>query len=96
MTKPTSLSEAIEQLEKEGSTKAKEVKEFLERDLHEIKQALAELQPYLVGLKTGLNRDVKQIQKHIENSVERRPWAAMGIVGLTAFVLGVLFGHGRK
>lgn len=96
MTKPASLAEAIEQLEKEGSTAAKEVKAFVERDLHDIKQALAELQPYLVGLKSGLDKDVKQAQKQIEHSVEERPWAAMGIVGLTGFVLGVLFGSGRK
>ncbi|MGK2913030.1 MAG: hypothetical protein ACSLE5_00980 [Porticoccaceae bacterium] len=96
MSKLASLAEAIEQLEKEGSTAAKEVKAFVERDLHDIKQALADLQPYLSGLKSGLNKDVKQVQKQIEHSVEERPWAAIGVVGLTAFVLGVLFGSGRK
>lgn len=96
MTKPASLSEAIEQLEKEGSSKAKDIKEFVERDLHDIKQTLADLQPYLAGLKTGLRKDITATRSQIEHSVEEKPWAALGIVGLGAFVLGVLFGRGRK
>lgn len=96
MNKPTSLSEAIEQLEAEGGSKVNEIEGLLAKDLQEIKQALADLKPYLAGLKSGLDGDAQKVQQKIESSVRERPWATMGIAGLTGFVLGILFGSGRK
>lgn len=96
MNKPKSLSEAIEQLETEGSSKMSEIEALLAKDVLEIKQALADLKPYLAGLKSGLDSDAKKVQQKIESSVEQHPLPIIGFATLTGFVLGILLGSGRK
>ena len=96
MSKPTTLSDAVKQLEDAGESKSKDFKDFVERDFNEIKKALTDLKPHLDSLKDGLNQEVKEAQKQIEEHVRENPFAALGIVGFVAFLIGLLLGSKRK
>jgi ElaB/YqjD/DUF883 family membrane-anchored ribosome-binding protein len=96
MSKPTTLSDAVAQLEKAGASKTKDFKDFVEKDFLEVKKALADLKPHLDNLKDGIDKEVKDAQRHIETQVRENPWAALGIVGFVAFLIGLLLGNNRK
>jgi ElaB/YqjD/DUF883 family membrane-anchored ribosome-binding protein len=96
MSKATTLAEAIRQLEDAGEMKAKDFKNFVENDFQEIKKALSDLKPHLDELKGGIDREVKEAQKKIEEQIRENPLAALGIVGIGAFLLGLALGNNRK
>ncbi len=96
MNRPSSLSEAISQLEKVSGEKAKDFKEFVEEDFKEIRTALSNLKPFLDSVKSDLNREAKAAQDQIEQRVRENPLASIGIVGFFAFLLGLLLGNSRK
>lgn len=93
---PTSLSEAIEQLESVGHHKSKDLKEHLENDIADIKQALEGIKPFLNEFTEKIETEAKNGKHQVEQRVKESPWIALGVVGLVAFILGWIFGHNRK
>jgi ElaB/YqjD/DUF883 family membrane-anchored ribosome-binding protein len=96
MDRPTSLTDAIDQLEKASQSRGKDIKDFVEKDFQEIRKAIADIKPYLNNLKTDVNRSISDSQKKVEEQIRENPWAAVGIVGFIAFLFGMLLGNGRR
>lgn len=95
-TGPSSLSEAISNLESSGSLKGQELKDHLEKDYKEIQKALESLKPLLEDLKAKAEIEAKATKSQIEDQVKSNPWVALGVVGLVAFIIGWIFGSNRK
>lgn len=97
MREPTSLSDAIAQLQAQGgSTVADEAKALLQRDIERLRQTVVELKPQLAELKAELGIDAQQLQQRVEQSTAERPWTALGLAGLAGLTLGLLLRSGRK
>jgi ElaB/YqjD/DUF883 family membrane-anchored ribosome-binding protein len=96
MSKPSTLSEAIEKLELAGTSKVKDFKDILEKDYTEVRKSLDDLKPYLDNLKSTVETEVKKTKNQLEEKVKESPWVAIGVVGLLAFVVGWLFGNKRS
>lgn len=71
-------------------------KEILEKDYNELRQNLDELKPYLDDLKSKVEGEVKKTKKQVETHVQEKPWIALGMVGVIAFILGWIFGQNKK
>lgn len=97
---PSSLSEAIDQLESASQSKAQEFKNILEKDYEELKSAIESLKPHLEELRDNVEGQVKSQYKEKKNEVEEKvkenPWLALGVIGLIAFVIGWILGQSRK
>jgi ElaB/YqjD/DUF883 family membrane-anchored ribosome-binding protein len=93
---PTSLSEAIAKLETAGQSKAQGIKDLLEKDYLEIKKTLESLKPQLDEIKSKVEDEAKQAKNKVETQVKDHPWAALGIIGLLAFIVGWILGNSRK
>lgn len=93
---PSSLSEAIENLENAGQVKVQDFKQILEKDYHELRKTLDDLKPYLDNLKANVESEVKKTKDQVEGKVKENPWVAIGVVGLIAFVIGWIFGQRKQ
>ncbi len=93
---PSSLSEAIERLESAGNEKAHDFKQVLEKDYKEVRKALDDLKPYLEHLRENVSHELKMKKNQVEEKVKESPWIALGIVGLFALIIGMLFGRSRR
>lgn len=93
---PSSLSEAIEKLESAGQEKAQDFKQVLEKDYKEVRKALDELKPYLDELRQNVSDEFKARKNQVEGKVKESPWLALGVVGLFALIIGLLFGNRRR
>lgn len=96
MRKPDSLSDAIQQLENVTASKTKDFKDVLEKDFESVKKALEDIKPYLDDLKQNVSHEVKEAKENAEDKIRKNPWAAVGIVGLIAFFIGLLIGNNRR
>lgn len=97
MHEPTSLSDAIAQLQaRADSTLTEEAKTLLNRDIERLRQTVAELKPQLAELKNELGIDAQQLQQRVEQGTAERPWTALGLAGLAGLMLGLLLRGGRK
>lgn len=74
--KPKNLSQAIEELEKHTD---------LEEKLSKIKAQLEEI-------RGKVGDEVNKAKDTVESQVKANPWAAIGIVGLVFFLIGLVFG----
>lgn len=90
------ISEAIEHLEKTGSSKAKEFNETFGKDFDEIKKAFENLKPHITNIKEELQQEAQKTKKEVEEKLMENPWMTIGIVGLLAFFIGWLIGSNRK
>ncbi|MBL7544648.1 MAG: DUF883 family protein [Bdellovibrionaceae bacterium] len=91
-----SLSEAIAKLESVGQSKTQQIKEHLEKDYEEIKNALETMKPYLDEVKQKVEKEAKDTKNQVERKVKESPWLALGIVGLVAFFIGIFIGRRDK
>lgn len=104
MAKPqsqtTSISEAIEKLEAASKSKSEDLKGLLEKDYEELKNAIEDLKPHLDELRGRVEDRVKteytERKQQVESKVKDNPWIALGLVGLIAFVIGMILGQSRK
>ena len=93
---PKTLSEAIERLETAGQSKAKDLKDVLEKDFEQILGALNDLKPFLSDLGETAKQEARERTGKLETKVKESPWIALGVIGFVAFVLGWLIGRERK
>lgn len=102
--KPTSIRDAIRQLEMAAGEKAEDFKEILGKDYEQFKKAIEDLKPYLDQVKSSASsavqqeigegvESVKKVGKEIDTQVHENPWLSLGIVGLFALLLGFLLGR---
>ena len=69
---PSSLSEAIDQLESASQSKAKDFKDILEKDYEELKNAINDLKPHLEELRDKVEGQVKTQYKDKKYQVEEK------------------------
>lgn len=93
---PKSLAEAIEKLEETGTHRSAEVRDFLDKELKSVKEALKEIKPHLEEFKEKATAEVKKAKHDVEEKVKENPWWALGIVGLIAFFVGFLIGWNKR
>jgi ElaB/YqjD/DUF883 family membrane-anchored ribosome-binding protein len=95
-----SISEAIEKLEAAGRTKSEDLRGLVEKDYEELKNAIEDLKPHLDELRNRVEDQVKteyKERKHqVEAKVKENPWLALGLIGIIAFVIGLLLGQSRR
>lgn len=96
MKKPNNLSDAIRELDNVAPIQGKNFKEILEKDYEAVKAAIENIRPYLDDLKDNVGHEAKEMKKKTEEKVRENPWAALGIVGLVAFIIGLLIGNNRR
>jgi ElaB/YqjD/DUF883 family membrane-anchored ribosome-binding protein len=89
----SSLSEAIAKLEAVSQEKSQQLKEHFSKDYEEIKSALENLRPHLDEIKSKVEKETLEAKNKIENQVKENPWKTIGIVGLIAFIIGLLLGR---
>ena len=94
-SKPKNFSEALDELENFTSSKAQDLKSKLQSELHKLEDRINELKPQLDEIKDKVREEAGKAKSKVEEQVKENPWAAIGIVGLIFFVLGVLFGSRR-
>lgn len=93
---PSSLTEAIQKLEKASHGKVQDFKEILEKDYTELRKTLDELKPYLEDLRSNVETEVKKTKNQVEEKVKENPWVSLGIVAVIAFVIGWIFSQNKK
>lgn len=97
MSNPSSLSDAISQLEAATEkTQSGDLKQILEKDVELVKKALQNIKPHLEGLKKKAADEAREARDQAEEQIRRHPWAALGIAGLVGLILGLLLGNSRR
>lgn len=96
MKKPHTLSEAIRQLDDVAPFNSNNIKDAIEKDYESVKRAIDNLKPYLDEFKDSATHEFKEAKHKTEAKVRENPWAALGIVGLFAFIIGLLIGGNRR
>lgn len=91
-----SLSEAIAKLESVSQSKTEQIREHIEKDYEEIKNALEDMRPYFDEVKSKVEQEAKATKTQVENKVKENPWLVISVVGLIAFFLGVFLGRKDK
>jgi ElaB/YqjD/DUF883 family membrane-anchored ribosome-binding protein len=87
------LSEAIAKIESVSQSKSQQFKEHLEKDYDEVKSALESLKPYFEDVRQKVEHEAKDAKNKVENRVKENPWMAIGLVGLVAFLIGLILGR---
>lgn len=93
--KPRNFSQAIDELDDHdhGSNGgAGDMRARLEQELHRIQEMLKNVQPHVEEFSHRVGDEAKKAKARVEDKVTENPWAALGIVGLVFFVLGVVLG----
>lgn len=84
--KPRNLSDAIEELERRAPEAGEHLREEIER-----------LTDLLKNLKPKIEEEARKAKVRVEDQIVHHPWTAVGVVGMVAFLLGVIFGwSGRR
>lgn len=91
-----SISEAIERIEKLGETTGKDFQGVFEKDFNEIKTHLESLKPFLANLQGTVETEVVRRKEQAETQMKENPWMILGIVGIFAFVIGLLVSGSKK
>jgi ElaB/YqjD/DUF883 family membrane-anchored ribosome-binding protein len=97
---PQKLSEAIRRLE----TTTGNGNSALGEDLSTIKRAFEELKPHLSQWRDDAtkvagealeetSKRAKEMGRNVDRQVHENPWAAIGVAGLLAFLIGFLLGR---
>ena len=96
--KPKNFSQAIDELEKTQADPGSggESGSRLEREIHRIEEILEQVKPHLSDLGDKVGTEAHKARRRVEKEVTNNPLAAIGLVGLLAFVLGYLFGSRRR
>ncbi|MGE4130165.1 MAG: YqjD family protein [Bdellovibrionales bacterium] len=95
--KPRTFSKAIEDLEKLTNGAAQELPKRLQEELAKVEETLKNLKPQLEEIKTKVGDELKEGKSKAEAQIQQNPWAAMGVVALVFFILGLLFSpRGRR
>lgn len=55
------------------------------------RSAIEELEKNFDGVKDKVGDELEDAKTKVEKEVKKNPWAAIGIVALVAFILGMLF-----
>lgn len=92
---PLSLAEAIERLENTDEGNVHNFKRP-EKEHDEVRKTLDELKPYLDHLRENVGNELKMRKNQVEQKVKESPWMALGVVGLLALIVGLLFGSRRR
>lgn len=94
-SKPKNISDALDELENFSTSKAQDLKSKLQSELHKLEDRINDLKPHLDEIKSKVQDEATKAKSKVEEQVKENPWAAIGVVGLIFFVLGVLFGSRR-
>lgn len=87
---PKNLSEAIESLSQTKT--ADEVRQYVESELSRLEDTFKGIKPQLGKISEEVAKETKRAKGRVEKKIHENPWAAVGIVGLVFFVLGLLLG----
>jgi len=94
--KPKNISQAINELEhgskSNGESSAADFQARLKSEIKNLEETLTKLRPHLEDISSRVSEEAKKAKSKVENEVQKNPWAAIGVVGLLFFVLGLLFG----
>lgn len=90
--KPKNFSEAIDQLENATNGMTKNLYDQLKGELSHLEETLEKIKPEIENIKGKVTHEAKRAKDSVETQVKENPWAAIGIVGLIFFILGLLFG----
>jgi ElaB/YqjD/DUF883 family membrane-anchored ribosome-binding protein len=93
MEKPKNFRSAIDELEREAESNGHgpDLRARLEQELHRVQEALHKLKPHLDDVKAKVSDEFEATKIKVESEVQKNPWAAIGIVALVAFILGLIF-----
>ena len=80
MSRRKSLEKTIEDLENS-------------EELSAFEELMEDFKPKVDELKSKVEDGVHQAKSEVEREVKKNPWAALGVVALVFFVLGLLFGR---
>ncbi|MGZ3723571.1 MAG: DUF883 family protein [Bdellovibrionales bacterium] len=95
-SKPKNFSQALDELENMTHAAGSDIKRKLQEELHDLEQKIHKLRPQLDELKDRAKDEAYKAKDKVETQVKENPWAAIGIVGLIFFVLGVIFAGSRR
>lgn len=90
------ISEAIDHLEKTGSHQAGNLNEAFGKSFDEVKKAFENLKPLMEDIQEKIESEGKKTKHEVEEKIKESPWMAIGIVGLVAFIIGLLLGRDRR
>lgn len=90
-TRPKNFSQAIEDLGRFADEKGSDLKSKVQSELNNLEETIQKLKPHLEDLKNQAEQEAGKAKTKIEEQVTKNPWAAVGIVGLIAFIIGFLF-----
>lgn len=96
MNAPHTLSAAIEKLEEVSHSKTGEIKEFVDKELKVVKEALKEMKPMIDEAKERTIAKAQEVKHETEAKIKENPWWAVGIIGFVAFLFGFILGSHRK
>lgn len=94
-SKPKTLSQAIDELEKATTGTAGEFRARLDKEIHRLEDTLNSIKPQIEEIQNRVTDEAKRAKDRVESEVQKNPWAAVGIVGLIFFVLGFLLARRR-
>lgn len=92
MSKSKNFRSAIDELENESESNGRshDLRDRLEQELHRIQEALNKVKPHLNDVKDRVSDEFNSAKTKVEHEVQKNPWAAIGIVALIAFIIGLL------
>jgi ElaB/YqjD/DUF883 family membrane-anchored ribosome-binding protein len=93
MSKPKNFRSAIDELENESENNGHghDLRDRLQQELRRIEEALNKLKPHLNDVKEKVSDEFHSAKTKVEGEVQKNPWAAIGVVALVAFILGLIF-----
>lgn len=90
-SRPKNFRSAIDELERNTDGNGQDFRARLEQELHKIEDTLAKLKPHIDDIKSKVSDEFHTTKDKVEKQVQQNPWAAVGVVALVAFILGLIF-----
>jgi ElaB/YqjD/DUF883 family membrane-anchored ribosome-binding protein len=96
--RPKTFSQAIDDLEDQQAEQGNghEFRSRLEREVHRMEEMLERMKPHLDDIGGKVGEEAHKARRRVEHEVKKNPMAAIGIVGLIAFILGFIFAMRRR
>lgn len=92
----STLSEGVEKVKEEAKSKGREFTSAFESEYEEVCKAFDQLKPSFEALKNRLGREMKGTKESIESKVVSHPWAVVGGIGLSSFIVGWIYSRACK
>ncbi len=89
MKKVKSFSDALAELERAADEAGPELRRRLEEELSKLK-------PHVEEIKAKLNEGLHEGKERLEREVQKNPLAALGVVAIFFFILGLILSPRRS